>query len=231
MCAIKRPASSHHEHGRIVFWVIVLLVLVFLGAVLYFARRPILRALGEGWVVRDELEKAQVIVVLGGDSVAGDRVRRAAWLYREGWAPRVVLIGSAIRFYMSETELMQREAISHGIPADKLLRVAEPVSSTLEEALVLRKVFAEPDIRRVIVVTSNFHARRARRIFRKVFRERGTQIWVDAADDARFEPRRWWEDREQRILFLRELASTVNTWWELRELPPPGGLLLRANVL
>ena len=71
MCAIKRPANSHHEHGRIVFWLIVLLVLVFLGAVLYFARRPILRALGEGWVVRDELEKAQVIVVLGGDSVAG----------------------------------------------------------------------------------------------------------------------------------------------------------------
>ncbi|MFQ5926639.1 MAG: YdcF family protein [Terriglobia bacterium] len=228
-----RPASP--ERGGIVFKLIVLLALLVLFFLLYLVRGPLLRVLGEWWVVSDELEKAQAIVVLGGDSLRGDRLARAAKLYQEGWAPRLVLVGPALRTYLSETELMQREAIALGVPAEKILRVPQPTTSTLQEALLLRPVFAEHRFRRVIVVTSNFHARRVRRIFRAVFRKQGTRVWVDAAADPRFEPRRWWQEREQRALFFLELVRTVYTWWELRWLPPPatlglGGLLLRVNV-
>lgn len=224
------------ERGGIIFSLVVLFVVVLLGVVLYLARAPLLAALGEWWVVSDELEKAQAIVVLGGDSVEGSRVQRAARLYREGWAPRVVLIGPALRIYLSETELMQREAIALGVPADRLLRVPRAADSTFEEALVLRPLLAEHGFRRVIVVTSSYHVRRARRIFRAVYREGGIQVWVDAVDDPRFDPRYWWQKREQRALFFLEILRSLYTWWELRRLPPPaaaepGCLLLLVNVL
>lgn len=222
MRATVRPARQlRAEQGRAAFWLIVLLVVLAVGFLFYLARRPLLRAAGEWLVVSDKLEKAQAIVVLGGDSPRGDRVERAARLYREGWAPRVVLIGPELRSYLSETELMQREALALGIPRDKLVRVLHPATSTLQEALLLRPVLAEQRIRQVIVVTSNFHTRRARRIFRTVYRPHGTQVWVSPADDLRYDPHRWWQDREQRALFVLEVVRSLNTWWELRLLPPP----------
>lgn len=230
-----KPAAA--ARGGIVFWLLFLLFLTCIALVVYLARRPLLRATGEWWVVSEELEKAQAIIVLGGDSVRGDRVQRAAQLYQDGWAPRVVLIGPTLRIYLNETELMQREAIALGVPRDKVLTVPHPASSTLEEALLLRPFFAQHGFRRVIVVTSNFHARRARRIFHAVYRERGTQVWVEGVDDPRFDPRRWWQDREQRAIFLEELLKSLNTWWELGRVPPPatvfGGrsLLLPTTVL
>ncbi|MFQ5816837.1 MAG: YdcF family protein [Terriglobia bacterium] len=209
------------ERGGIIFQLIVLVLLLCLFFLLYLLRGPLLRAVGEWWVVSDELKKAEAIVVLGGDSPRGDRLARAAQLYREGWAPRLVLVGPALRTYLNETELMEREALALGVPASQLVRVPLPATSTLHEAFLLRPVLAQHGFRRVIVVTSNFHARRARRIFRAVFRPRGTQVWITAADDLRFQPRRWWQEREQRALFFLELVRSVYTWWELFSVPPP----------
>jgi len=224
------------QHGGIAVWLLVLLVVCVLVFVVYLLREPLLRAFADWWVVSDRLEKAQAIVVLGGDSAAGDRLQRAATLYREGWAPRLVVSGPAVRFYLSEAELMQREALNLGVPEDKLLVVRHAATSTLEEAQQLSKVFAEHKLRKLIVVTSNFHTRRVRRIFRKLLRERGTQVWVDAAADSRFVPERWWQEREARALLLLEILKTFGTWWELWHLPPPAfggssGLLTLADVL
>jgi len=224
------------QHGGILLWLLVVLVVCILVFVVYLLRVPLLRAFGDWWVVSDRLEKAQAIVVLGGDSTGSDRVQRAVTLYREGWAPRLVVSGPAVRTYLSEAELMQREALKLGVPQDKLLVVPHTTTSTLEEALHLRKVFAEHGLRRVIVVTSNFHARRVRRIFRKLLREHGTQVWVDAAADRRFVPERWWQEREGRAVLLLEILKTIYAWWELRHVPPPAtgaghGLLALADVL
>lgn len=230
-CSVPRA-----QRGGILFWLMVLLVVCVLAFVVYLLRAPLLRAFGDWWVVSDRLEKAQAIVVLGGDSAGGDRLHRAVTLYREGWAPRLVVSGPALRFYLSEAELMQREALNLGVPENRLLVVRHAASSTLAEAQHLRKVFAEHGLRKVIVVTSNFHARRVRRIFGKLLREQGTQVWVDAAADRRFVPERWWEEREARALLLLEILKTFCTWWELRHPPPPAfcsraGLLTLADVL
>lgn len=225
--ARPRPA----QRGGAVFGLVILLVVFLFALVLYWARAPLLGAVGEWWVVHDELEKAQAIVVLGGDSPRGERVELAAKLYRAGWAPRVVLSGGELRSYLHETELMQREALALGVPKDKLLRVPHPASSTLEEALLLRPFLAEHRIRQVIVVTSNFHARRTRRIFHAVLRSQGTQVWVAAVEDRRFDPDRWWKDREQRAQLFLEWVKSFYTWWELRRLPPAGCLLLPLQVL
>lgn len=221
--------SLNAQRGSVLLW---LLVLLLLGTVLlgfYALRAPLLRSLADWWVVDEPLEKAQAIVVLGGDNVMGDRVRHAVRLYQAGWAPRVMLSGASLRSYFNEVELMEREAVNLGVPPEHLIPVRHTAESTLEEALALRRVLAEHNFRKIIVVTSNFHTRRARRIFHAVYRKHGTRVIVSAAPDSNFNPTHWWEQREGRALLLLEWLKTLYTLWELRDLPPPA-LCLRAGT-
>jgi len=186
---------------------------------LYLARGPILRGVASAWIVDEPMEKVQAIVVLGGDSRGGDRVRHAVSLYKAGWAPRIVLSGAPIRTYFNETELMAREARELGVPADHLILAPTGATSTLEEALRLRPVLAEHNFRNVIVVTSNFHTRRAKQIFVGVYRPRATIVRISAAPDQSFDPSTWWQSREGRKLLFLEVLKWTYTWWELCTLP------------
>ncbi|MFQ5664121.1 MAG: YdcF family protein [Terriglobia bacterium] len=215
------PQRRQPEHGSVLLWLLVLLLLSIVLLVVYVLRGPLLRALGDWWVVDEPLEKAQAIVVLGGDTVMGDRVRHAVKLYQAGYAPRVVLSGASIRSYFSEAELMQREATNLGVPAEHLIVARHNTQSTLKEAQELRRVLTEHNFRKIIVVTSNYHTRRVRRIFRTLFRRQGIQVLVSAAPDANFNPANWWQQRQGRALLLLEVVKSLYTWWELRDLPPP----------
>lgn len=209
------------QRGGVLLGLLVLLLLALVLGALYLLRGPLLRALAEWWVVDEQPEKAQAILVLGGDSVLGDRLRHAVALYHQGWAPRVVLSGTPLRSYFNEAELMEREATQQGVPAAHLIVARHQAASTLEEALALRRVLAEHNFRKVIVVTSNFHTRRARRIFRALYRPQGTQVLFSAADDFRFTPARWWQQREGRAALLLEVLKSIYTVWELYRLPSP----------
>ncbi len=237
MLPLLRPRPA--ERGGVLLWALVLLLIAIVLGVIYLLRGPILLAVGDWWVVEDDLEKAQAIVVLGGDSVLGDRVRQAARLYRRGWAPRVVLSGPPLRTYFSEVELMEREATQRGVPKDHLILARHHAASTLDEALALRPVLAEHNFRKIIVVTSNFHTRRARAIFRAVYEPQGGHVLVSAAPDPDFNPAGWWKSREGRARLFLEFLKSFYTWWELRDLPPPleevknsslGGNLDRARL-
>ncbi|MGH9777187.1 MAG: YdcF family protein [Candidatus Acidiferrales bacterium] len=215
---LRRPA----ERGGAILKVILLIFLIVIGLVLYLARGPILRGVAAAWIVDEPLEKAQAIVVLGGDSRTGDRVRHAVGLYKAGWAPRIVLSGAPFRTYFNETELMEREARELGVPADHLILAPTGANSTLEEAVKLRPVLAKHNFRNLLVVTSNFHTRRAKQIFLGVYRPRATIVRVSAAPDQSFDPAAWWQSREGRKLLFLEVLKWTYTWWELWTLPDDG---------
>ncbi|MBI2956736.1 MAG: YdcF family protein [Acidobacteria bacterium] len=228
----RLPRAS--TRGAALLWVIVVALLVVVALIVYLLRAPLLRAAAEAWIVNEPPEKAQAIVVLGGDNIRGDRLRHGVALYRAGWAPRLVLSGTPFRTYFHESELMKREATELGVPAAHLILAPTDATSTLEEALALRPLLAQHNFRKLIVVTSNFHTRRSRQIFRAVYRPLGTRVIVSAAPDLAFEPERWWEQRSGRKYFLLELLKTVHTWWELLTLPSPaeeGGQSLRENSI
>jgi len=222
----RPPARNNPQQGKALLWLLVLLLLSLLLLTVYAVRAPLLTTLADWWIVDEPLERSQVILVLGGDNVMGDRVRHAVELYRQGWAPRLLVSGTSLRSYFNEVELMQREAVNLGVPQEHLIAVPQRASSTLAEALALQRVLAEHDFRKIIVVTSNYHTRRSRLIFRQLYRERGTQVLVSAAPDFEFQPQRWWKDREGRIRFVWEVLAMFNTWWELLDPPPaPPGLV------
>ena len=87
----KDPSQS----GGILFSLVTLLVVILVLAVLYVARHPIFRLIGEGWVVEDTLERSDAILVLSDDNFYADRATRASQVYRQGLAPVVVARAAA----------------------------------------------------------------------------------------------------------------------------------------
>jgi len=214
-----RPSPS--ETGGMLIKLIVSLFLLtfFLG--LYFVRHPIFRFAAESWVIEDPLEKADVLMVLSDDNFYADRATRAAELFREGKAPLVVASGRRLRPSAGIAELMEHDLVERGVPKDKILRFAQDGDSTREEAEALVKLAKTKKWHKAIIVTSNYHTRRARYVFRRVF-PRDIEIRVAGARDGNFDPGNWWEKRKSTKLFIREIAGMLVTIWELRsatELP------------
>jgi uncharacterized SAM-binding protein YcdF (DUF218 family) len=210
-----RQRGDLRQRGGIIFSLLGLIVVLMLCAVVYLVRRPLLRFAAESWVVEDALERSDAIIVLSDDNFYADRATRAAQAYREGLAPVVVASGRRLRPYAGVAELMEHDLIERGVPKDKIVRVAHEADNTREEAEALARVAAQHKWRSVIIVTSNYHTRRARYIFARVF-STGTTVRVTGARDGDFDPEHWWEKRTSTKEFARELGGMVVAMWELR---------------
>ena len=205
---------SGAQRGGIFFRLLVLMMLALLLAAVYLVRHPLLRLAGNWWEVQDRLERADAILVLGDDNYAGERASRSAELYRAGWAPLVVASGRRLRSYANVAELIGRDLETGGVPATAILRFPHRAGNTREEAQALGELVADRGWRRVLLVTSNYHTRRARYIFRRIFPPQVTVLIVSVRD-ADFDPDFWWESRQGRKLFLLETAGYLAAVWEI----------------
>jgi len=87
--------------------------------------------------------------------------------------------------------------------------------STSEEEEEWAKLASEKKWKRVIIVTSNYHTRRTRYIFRRVFP--GTiAVSVAGARDGDFDPEHWFEKRKSIKQFMGEVGGMLVAMWELR---------------
>lgn len=206
---------ARRERGSIAGKLLGLIALVLVLGTLYLARHPLLRFAGEGWLAEDPLEKSDAIIELSIDNFYADRATKAAELYREGLAPLVVASGVRLRPYAGIAELMEHDLFERGVPKDKVLRYAHDAENTREEAEVLAKLAAQKNWKRVIIVTSNYHTRRTRYIFRRVF-PANIEVSVAGARDGDFEPEHWFEKRKSIKQFMGEVGGMVVAMWELR---------------
>jgi uncharacterized SAM-binding protein YcdF (DUF218 family) len=203
------------ERGGIISKLIVwILVLSFCGLV-YLVRHPLLRFAGGLCITEDSLAKSDTIVVLSDDNFNADRSARAAELFRAGWAPRIVASGRRLRPYASVAELMAHDLTDRGIPKDAVVRFPESGDSTREEAQALVSLATERKWNRLIIVTSNYHTRRARYIFRHVF-PAAIEIRVASARDSEYDPDHWWETRKGIKHFFNESGGMAVAIWESR---------------
>jgi uncharacterized SAM-binding protein YcdF (DUF218 family) len=203
------------QRGGIISTLIALVFLAVLLGGIYLARRPLLRYAGESLVVEDPLEKSDAILILSDDNFYADRATRAAELFRQKLAPVVVASGIRLRPSAGISELMTHDLIERGVPRENILPFPQDADNTKEEAQFLRKLVQEKNWKNVIVVTSNYHTRRARYIFGKIFANSVT-IRMAAARDADYDPEHWWEQRKSVKRYFHEIAGFVVSWWELR---------------
>jgi DUF218 domain len=194
------------ERGGIFLRLLSLLVFLAFLALVYVVRHPLLRLAGQLWLVDEPAESAA----------------HAADLYRAGLAPQVVASGRLLRSYAGISEMIERDLESRGVPAASIVRFSHRGANTREEAEALTGLVASRGWKRVLVVTSNYHARRTRFIFGRVFRP-GVAVRVSAARDSEFDPSHWWESRLGAKLFFNEVLGYAVAWWELRGKPPAAG--------
>jgi uncharacterized SAM-binding protein YcdF (DUF218 family) len=211
---MRHGVSKKSEQGGVLVNLIILVCFVVFCTVLYLVWRPILSFMGEWWIVEDRIERADALIVLSDDNFYADRATRAAELFREGKAAVIVASGRRLRPNAGIAELMEHDLVERGVPRDKIVRFAQDGDNTREEAEVLKKLVTERKWRSVIVVTSNYHTRRARYIFRKVFPQ-GVEVRVASARDGDFDPQHWWEKRKSIKDLTGEFAGMLVAIWEL----------------
>lgn len=210
------PSRAHaKQRGGIIFRLLFLMCLVVVLFVLYLARYPLLRLAGSFWIVDEPPEKSDVIVILGDDNYNGDRAARAAELFKSGFAPRILASGRYLRSYASIAQLEQHDLTDRGVPASAIVPLSHHADDTHQEALAVSQQLAAHSWRRVILVTSTYHTRRARYICERLF-PAGTILRVVAARDADYSPDSWWKTRLGMKIFFHEFFGMPVAVWELR---------------
>ena len=203
------------ERGGIFFRLLFLMFFLCVAAVLYLARRPLMRFAGEFWVLDEPAKQSDALIVLGDDNYAADRAFKGADLYRAGVAALVVVSGRMLRANVSVADVMAHDLQSFGVPASSIMKLAHRAQNTQEEASEVARLIQNRGWKRVQIVTSNYHARRVRFIYERVL-PRGVTVHVSGARDSEFDPLHWWETRQGEKLFLSELAGYLVARWQLR---------------
>jgi uncharacterized SAM-binding protein YcdF (DUF218 family) len=156
----------------------------------------------EALIVKAELQHADALVILAGSSTYLERTERAAQLFQQGRAPRIVLTDDNVPGGWSVEEernplFVERAAAELkrlGVPAEKIETVPGTVSSTYEEAVRLREYAGAKGLRSILIVTSAYQSRRALWTMRRVFRGSDVVIGLDAVEPGQQAPRAgvWW---------------------------------------
>ena len=189
--------------------------MVVLGLV-WLAREPMLRAIGGYLIQSDGPERADVALVLAGDAV-GQRILRGAELKEQGFVPVVWVSGPAGMYGHTEDELAIEFAVKKGKPREWFQAAPNEATSTADEARLLLPRLRDAGVKRLLLVTSTYHTRRAGKIFRATAARIAPEISIRtvAATDRDYPPDRWWQLRQGRKVFFFEGAKTVTEWFGL----------------
>jgi uncharacterized SAM-binding protein YcdF (DUF218 family) len=187
----------------------IVLVLAIVVTFLVLFHVSVLTALGNFLVKAEPPQKADIIVVLAGDGF-GHRIEKAADLVKEGWAPKVLVSGPNGNYGNYECDLAIPFAVKEGYPESYFMHLEHRARSTEEEAQAVLEKLRAMGVKRLLLVTSNYHTRRAGKIFHRAAPD--LEIFVVAARDESFSPDSWWRIREARKTFLLEWTKTVAEW-------------------
>lgn len=106
-----------------------------------------------------------IVAISGGDTNA--RTKEAIELFKNGWGTKLILSGAAQdKTGPSNAAVMRTIAINSGVPSDAII-LDEYSETTEQNAENSNKIFADNNIKKVILVTSGYHQRRAGLEFNK----------------------------------------------------------------
>jgi uncharacterized SAM-binding protein YcdF (DUF218 family) len=189
-------------------WLRRLVALVVLAALLYLLH-PLLLSAAAGWLDVSEPPRASDdVLVLGGD--ANVRPFVAAALYDAGLAKRV-LVPNVKRSgaadggtFPSEQEVIRRVLLKRGVPEDAVVSLPDEVDSTADEAAALARYLDDNPGRTVTVVTTCYHTRRARWIFRKQLGARADRVRFVGGPTDGYDASNWWRSEEGSQRYANE---------------------------
>jgi uncharacterized SAM-binding protein YcdF (DUF218 family) len=106
-----------------------------------------------------------IVAISGGDTTA--RANEAINLYKDGWSDILIFSGAAEdKTGPSNAAVMEQLAIKAGVPTSSIY-IDENSETTKQNAQNSQTIFAKLNIKKVILVTSGYHQRRASLEFNK----------------------------------------------------------------
>ena len=165
---------------------------------------------GRMLVVRD-LRHADAIIVLVGET--DRRPARALELLRQGYAPRVLLDASPDVYVYHRSVAELAEEYIRTLPPDVARSVSvcpESGLSTQNEARDVQRCLDAVGARSVLIVTSEYHTRRALSVFRHTYPDHPIGV-AGAVEPDQFGTA-WWRHRQWAKVTLNEWTRLI--WWE-----------------
>lgn len=149
---------------------------------------------------------ADAIVILGGND--GDRALRALSLYRDGYAPKIVLTGLEHGNAAPPANLTWRAEflVAHGVPKSAL-RFEVYSDNSYEEATQVLALMRRQGWRTVVAVSDPPHMRRLAWTWRRVFQGTGLRYALVPSAAAWWTPERWWRDEHSGAFVISEFIK------------------------
>ena len=200
--------------------------LVFLGLLAVAVGNPYSMAWIAGHlVVSDGLEPADAVIPLRGSPIQErTRMDEAVHVVERRYAPVLLVSVDSEPYYSQPVRgLVEGYLKKKKFPGEKLRFCENGADNTGEEAQFLLACLQELGATDAIVVTSEFHTRRARSIFRRVFAGSGISVRVHPAYDSAYWDPHWWRRRRwAKTFFIEAMALAWSTIEGLRSSPEPG---------
>jgi hypothetical protein len=184
------------------FWLI--------GATLLLCLLVLAAAKAGGFLVLEDPRPSDVILVLAGET--DKRPERALQLLAQGYGRQMVMDVPAETKIYEFTQLQLAQKYVEHLPQAALVNVCPIVGlSTKDESKDAEKCLARTGAGSVLLVTSDFHTRRALNVFRREIPE--YEYSVAGSHDAAQFGERWWTHRQWAKTFVNEWARLL--WWKL----------------
>jgi uncharacterized SAM-binding protein YcdF (DUF218 family) len=160
-------------------------------------------------LVIDEPRTSDVILVLAGET--NHRPARALQLLGEGYTRKIVIDAPAEEEIYEFSLLQLARRYAEDLSQKASISIC-PIQgrSTKDEARDAVPCLAREGAKSVLIVTSDFHTRRALQIFQKEIP--GISFSVAAARDSTQFGTRWWAHRQWAKTFLDEWLRLI--WWK-----------------
>lgn len=149
-------------------------------------------------------EPSDLVLILGGN-FWGPRALMGAELGARGYAKKVLISGPPYHD-QPESELSIRFLVDKGYRREMFLSFPNTTKSTAEEAIAVCPELNRLGAKKVLLVTSSYHSRRASLVFRLFCPD--VRFRSVAAPDPQFEIENWWKIERFRRIFFSE-------WWKI----------------
>lgn len=210
-CSVSVSARSNSPYKRLVG--VLVAGLVILLACAFELRYQVVRAFAPLLVRVDSPRPSDLIYLLGGNCFL--RAPLAAKLYREGWAPKV-LVSREPTLHGKEnfTDVSVHLLMQNGVPSRKIVEISpgSGVRSTADEARALRVYLDAYPAQQILVVTSMFHSRRARLAIDRALWNRSVSVSVVAVEEPDWTTKTWQNTAFGRRQVALEELKLVGYW-------------------
>lgn len=192
---------------------IALIALLAIAIMLLLFRVPIMRAAGNFLIYEDDLKKVTYAFVLSGGP--WDRGNEAVRIFEKGFADTLVCTGEniphdfkALGLDMLESEITEKNMLNKGVPKSRILLLKKG-TSTQEESEEILAFCKARNVKSIIVLSTDFHTRRIKQVFKNKFEKEGIEVIVWAAPSSKYDAQNWWQSEDGLIALNNEYIKQL----------------------